>query len=114
MRPLQTRGNGPCEWSHGEAFILDYRLFYMIQYAKTRGLTNLVLNTNGTRFSGEVAEWVMESGLDLLMFSLDGFTAPVFESVRVGANRAAVYANVERILELKARRGADVYPSGRA
>ena len=105
---IAERAPGTEVWPtfYGEAFILDYRLFYMIQYAKTRGLTNLVLNTNGTRFTGEVAEWVMESGLDLLMFSLDGFTAPVFESVRVGANRAAVYANVERILELKARRGA--------
>ncbi|MSO84247.1 MAG: hypothetical protein EXQ53_13300 [Acidobacteria bacterium] len=107
---IAERAPGTEVWPtfYGEAFILDYRLFHMIQYAKTRGLTNLVRNTNGTRFTAEVAEWVMESGLDLLMFSLDGFTAPVFESVRVGANRAAVYANVERILELKARRGADV------
>lgn len=91
---------------YGEAFILDYRLFYMLQYAKTRGLTNLVLNTNGTRFTQETGEWVIESGLDLVMFSLDGFSAPVFESIRVGASRDEVYANVERFLELKARLGA--------
>ena len=91
---------------YGEAFLLDYRLFYMLQYAKGRGLTNLVLNTNGTRFTGEVAEWVIESGLDLVMFSLDGFSSAVFESVRVGANRDEVFANVERLLEIKARRGA--------
>ena len=92
---------------YGEAFILEYRLFYMLQYAKRRGLTNLVLNTNGTRFSGQVAEWVIESGLDLVMFSLDGFTAPVFERIRVGARRDEVYANVERLLEMKARRGLE-------
>ena len=91
---------------YGEAFILDYRLFYMLQYAKRRGLTNLVLNTNGTRFTADVAEWVIESGLDLVMFSLDGFTAPVFESIRLGARRDEVYANVERLLEMKARRRA--------
>ena len=91
---------------YGEAFLLDYRLFYMLQYAKQRGLTNLVLNTNGTRFSGEVAEWVIESGLDLVMFSLDGFSPAVFESIRRGARRHEVFANVERLLELKARRGA--------
>ena len=90
---------------YGEAFILEYRLFYMLQYAKRRGLTNLVLNTNGTRFTGEVAEWVIESGLDLVMFSLDGFTAPVFERIRVGARRDEVFANVERLLDMKARRG---------
>lgn len=90
---------------YGEAFILEYRLFYMLQYAKARGLTKVVLNTNGTRFDAEVAEWVIESGLDLVMFSLDGFSPPVFESIRVGARRDEVYANVERLLEMKARRG---------
>lgn len=90
---------------YGEAFILDYRLFYMLQYAKRKGLTNLVLNTNGTRFNRDVAEWVIESGLDLVMFSLDGFSAPVFESVRVGAKRDVVFANIERLLEIKAQRG---------
>lgn len=88
---------------YGEAFLLDYRLFYMLQYAKKRGLTNLVLNTNGTRFSGEVAAWVLESGLDVVMFSLDGFSPAVFESIRVGADRNEVFANVERLLDLKAR-----------
>jgi len=78
----------------------------MLQYAKRRGLTNLVLNTNGTRFGAEVAEWVIESGLDLVMFSLDGFTAPVFESIRVGARRDEVFANIERLLALKATRRA--------
>jgi radical SAM protein with 4Fe4S-binding SPASM domain len=91
---------------YGEAFILDYRLFYMLQYGKRRGLTNLVLNTNGVRFGRETAEWVLESGLDVVMFSLDGFSAPVFERIRVGARRDEVYANVERLLDMKARRGA--------
>lgn len=91
---------------YGEAFVLEYRLFYMLQYAKQRGLTNLVLNTNGTRFSSETAQWVIESGLDLVMFSLDGFSAPVFEAIRVGASRDEVYANVEGLLELKAKLGA--------
>jgi radical SAM protein with 4Fe4S-binding SPASM domain len=91
---------------YGEAFLLGYRLFYMLQYAKRRGLTNLVLNTNGTRFTEEVAEWVIESGLDLVMFSLDGFSAEVFERIRVGAHRDEVFANVERLLAIKARRGA--------
>ena len=91
---------------YGEAFLLGYRLFYMLQYAKRRGLTNVVLNTNGTRFTGEVAEWVIESGLDLVMFSLDGFSPAVFESIRVGADRNEVFANVERLLAIKARRGA--------
>jgi radical SAM protein with 4Fe4S-binding SPASM domain len=90
---------------YGEAFVLGYRLFYMIDYAKKRGLTNLVLNTNGTLLTEEAAEWVIDSGLDLIMFSLDGFSAPVFERIRVGARRDLVFANVERLLEMKTRRG---------
>lgn len=88
---------------YGEAFLLDYRLFYMLRYARKRGLTNLVLNTNGTRISEEVAEWILDSGLRVIMFSLDGFTPETFEAIRCGANRDAVFANIERLLELKAR-----------
>jgi radical SAM protein with 4Fe4S-binding SPASM domain len=91
---------------YGEAFVLGYRLFYMLEYAKRRGLTNVVLNTNGTRFDAEVTEWVIDSGLDVIMFSLDGFSAPVFESIRVGASRDEVFRNVNRLLEIKARRGS--------
>ena len=89
---------------YGEAFVLGYRLFYMLEYAKRRGLTNLVLNTNGTRFDAEVAEWVIDSGLDLVMFSLDGFSTPVFEAIRAGAKRDQVFRNVELLVEIKARR----------
>lgn len=88
---------------YGEAFLLDYRLFYMLRYARQRGLTNLVLNTNGTRITDEVAEWLLNSGLRIIMFSLDGFTAPTFEAIRCGADRDAVFANIERLLAMKAR-----------
>ena len=79
----------------------------MLEYAKRRGLTRLILNTNGTRFSAEVAAWVIDSGLDVVIFSLDGFSAPVFERIRVGAHRDDVFANIERLLEIKARLGVD-------
>lgn len=89
---------------YGEAFLLDYRLFYMLRYARQRGLTNLVLNTNGTRITEEIAEWILDSGLRLIMFSLDGFTTETFEAIRCGAQRDEVFANVERLLEMRARR----------
>jgi radical SAM protein with 4Fe4S-binding SPASM domain len=92
---------------YGEAFLLDYRLYYMLRYATQRGLTNLILNTNGTRMTEEVADWVLDSGLRIIMFSLDGFTAPTFESIRRGARRDEVFANVERLLAMKARRGGN-------
>lgn len=88
---------------YGEAFLLDYRLFYMLRYARQRGLTNLVLNTNGTRITEEVAEWILDSGLRVIMFSLDGFTSPTFEAIRCGADRDSVFANIERLLAKKAR-----------
>jgi radical SAM protein with 4Fe4S-binding SPASM domain len=90
---------------YGEAFLLDYRLFYMLRYARTRGLTNIVLNTNGTRITEEVAEWILHCGPHLIMFSLDGFSTATFESIRCGAHRDEVFRNVERLLEVKARRG---------
>ncbi|MBI4231325.1 MAG: radical SAM protein [Planctomycetes bacterium] len=91
---------------YGEALTLKYRLFYMIQYAKRKGLTNLVLNTNGTLLDEEACWWLIDSGLDRFIISLDGFSKEVFEKVRAGADHEKVYANVNRFLEIKRERGS--------
>jgi molybdenum cofactor biosynthesis enzyme MoaA len=60
--------------------------------------------TNGTIWNSRV-----ERVLDQLDFqitvSVDGFTAPTFERIRVGASFAEVYANIERFRQYTADRG---------
>ena len=56
---------------YGEALILKYKLYYMIQYAKRKGLTNIVLNSNAMLLDQEMAEMIIESGLDRFIISMD-------------------------------------------
>ena len=108
---LETGEAPECEvWPtfYGEALILGYRdeIWDRLDYAAAVGCRNLVLNSNGTLLE----RWnnydrLLASPLRRFILSLDGFTAPTFEAIRVGANRDAVYAQVEELLRRKAARG---------
>lgn len=84
---------------YGEALILKYRLFYMIWYAKQRGLTNVVLNSNAMLLDNDMAEMIIDSGLDRFIISMDGFTRETYEKVRVGGNFDEVMANCLRFID---------------
>lgn len=90
---------------YGEALILKYKLFYMINYAKRKGLSNLVLNTNATLLDEEMSEMLIDSELDRFIISMDGFTKETYEKIRVGGKYEEVFGNVTRFLQiLKSRK----------
>ena len=97
---------------YGEALILGRKgeIWDRLEYAAAAGCRNLVLNSNGTLLDRwNNIEGVLKSPLRRFILSLDGLTAPTFESIRVGARREQVYAAVEDLLERKAQSG-QVYP----
>lgn len=91
---------------YGEALLIQMRIIERIRYAASKGLTNLVLNTNGTMLTDEMILALIDSGLSRLIVSLDGFTKETFERIRVGASHERVYRQAERLLELKRKCGA--------
>ncbi len=90
---------------YGEALILKYRLFYMLWYAKQKGLSNVVLNSNAMLLSREMAEMIIDSGLDRFIISMDGFTKETYEKIRIGGIYEEVMANCLRFIELKKESG---------
>lgn len=92
----------------GEPLLAPERLVEMIRYGKSVGLRSVNINTNGMLLTPEVGELVLDSGADLIVFGIDGFTAETYERVRVNALRDVVYENVERFLA--ARRARDTGP----
>ncbi|WFR56787.1 radical SAM protein [Anaerocolumna sp. AGMB13025] len=90
---------------YGEPLLAGYKLFYMIDYAKKKGLTNINMNTNGTLLNEEKAEMLLESGIDFISIDVDGYSKEVFEKIRIGANRDEVYKNIEYILLKKEEMG---------
>jgi radical SAM protein with 4Fe4S-binding SPASM domain len=86
---------------YGEPLLARYKLYYMIDYAKKKGLKSINLNTNGTLLNKEMAEMILDSGIDFISIDVDGFTKEVYEKIRVGASRDVLYDNIEHILKRK-------------
>lgn len=85
---------------YGEALILRRRLYQMIRYAKDRGLTNTVLNSNAMLLDREMSEMLIDSGLDRFIISMDGFSKETYEKIRVGGRYEEVLSKALAFLEL--------------
>jgi radical SAM protein with 4Fe4S-binding SPASM domain len=84
--------------------LLDKLLLERIRYAKQRGL-KIRMTTNGSLITPDRAEALIESGIDHVTISFDGFTKETFESIRIGLQYDKVYEGtmslIAKKLELK-------------
>lgn len=69
--------------------IIDY-----IKYAKSKGIIDILLNTNATLLTPKISEELIKSGLDKLFFSFDSPYKEKYEAIRVGANFDIVLDNI--------------------
>ena len=93
---------------YGEAFTLRHKLFELLRYARDKGLSNVVLNSNGRLLEREdFIDQILTSGLKRFILSLDGFTTETFEKIRVGGKRDRIYAAVEQLLRRKHELGLE-------
>lgn len=88
----------------GEPLLEPDLLLQMISYGKSVGLESLNINTNGMLLTPNLAEPVVDSGVDLVVFGIDGFTSQTYEAIRIGADRDEVYNNIEQLLEVRRSR----------
>ncbi len=95
----------PCWFSFCGEPLLEPDLFLqMLAYGKSIGLRSLNLNTNGMLLTPELAEPILDSGVDLVVFGIDGLSRETYERIRVGGKRDQVYANVEHFLAARCAR----------
>jgi MoaA/NifB/PqqE/SkfB family radical SAM enzyme len=85
---------------YGEALILKHKLFVLIDYAKKKGLTNVVLNSNAMLLDEEMSKSLINSRLDRFIISMDGFTKETYEKIRVGGKYEEVLGNALRFLDI--------------
>ncbi|MEW6367396.1 MAG: radical SAM/SPASM domain-containing protein [Acidobacteriota bacterium] len=88
---------------HTGESLLHRDIFKMIRYAKQKGLTTR-LHTNGALLTTPFSEQIIDSGLDLLSFSFDGYDKETYESMRVRGNFDKTLGNIRRFLEIKKQR----------
>lgn len=88
----------------GEALIRKKKkptIFEMIAYAKGKGLTDVVLNSNANLMDDEAARGLIGSGLDAIYIGIDAFTPETYAKVRVGGNQERTINNVIHLIKLK-------------
>jgi radical SAM protein with 4Fe4S-binding SPASM domain len=85
--------------------IMNPDAFALIRYAKSKGI-RMVFSTNATLMNEEIVEAILDSGLDHIIFSLNGTSRDVYASVHgVDAFDTAV-TNIRRFLSRKSERKA--------
>jgi len=90
--------------NYGEAFV-DKTLPEKIAYAKSRGIPEVGVITNGSLLGPDVARAVVEAGLDAINISLDAAGKETFESTRLGLKYDKVIANVEGLVRIRRELG---------
>lgn len=92
-------------WNQGEPLI-NKNFLQFVTYAKSKGVMTQT-STNGHFIRTDAqAEALIRSGLDVLIFSLDGTNAESYAKYRVGGNFNLVLEALERIARVKRELGS--------
>lgn len=87
-------------WGWGEPF-LNPTVYDMIAYAKKRDI-KIVSSTNGHVFArGDHAERLVRSGIDCIIFAVDGISQETYEQYRIRGDVGTVAAGIERVVAAK-------------
>jgi radical SAM protein with 4Fe4S-binding SPASM domain len=92
-------------WDWGEPF-LNPAIYDMIAHAK-RWDVRVISSTNGLVFArGDRAERLVRSGIDMIIFAVDGITQETYEKYRRGGKLETTLAGVERVVAAKRALGS--------
>jgi MoaA/NifB/PqqE/SkfB family radical SAM enzyme len=80
--------------------LLQPKLAEWITNAKDAGCETGIL-TNGLLLNQKKAKELIDAGLDWICVSMDGATADIYESVRIGSNFNKVYGSLKHISEIR-------------
>lgn len=81
--------------------LLDPYIFERIRYVKERGFKNVGFSTNADLLNVEKQKLSLESGIDTLIFSIDGIRKETHERIRRNVSFDRVVANCESIIRMR-------------
>lgn len=99
---ISIYGNDTSMWLAlmGEPLMQADRLIDMITYAKSKSVKQVNLNTNGMLLTPMISQRLIESKLDKIILSMDGFKAKTYESIRVGGVYKNLLSNVCNLISI--------------
>lgn len=84
--------------------LLHQNIFEYISYAKSKGVL-VHLTTNGILLDSSKAEKLIDSGLDSVIFSMQGATKEGYEIMRNNNKYDLLEKNIETLVEIRKRKG---------
>jgi radical SAM protein with 4Fe4S-binding SPASM domain len=84
--------------------LLNKDFIKILNYLKSTGAT-VTFTTNATLLNDTISKKIIDSGVDVVFFSVDGASKETFEKIRVGANFERVKENIRRFNELRVLSG---------
>jgi radical SAM protein with 4Fe4S-binding SPASM domain len=88
--------------------LLDNRLPDFVTYAKTKGIDNISIVTNGYLLTTSVASDLVNAGLNEIIISTDGFTEKTYEKIRIGLKFEKLVENIKNLSSLKKRKSVRI------
>lgn len=83
----------------------DLRLGEIMRYIREDDTAKIDFNTNGELMKEERALEILDAGIDVIRFSIDGFTEETFSKSRVGINFDLTVERTLNFIELAKKRG---------
>lgn len=93
---------------HRGESMLHPRIYDMIKYANKNGIYTRLF-TNATQLDEKNAKRIIDSGLDFISFSFDGYMKEDYEKIRVGSDFDKTIANITNFLKLKESKRSKPY-----
>ncbi|VVB78749.1 Radical SAM superfamily protein [uncultured archaeon] len=93
-----------CLSRNGEP-LLDKNISERIRKLKNYGIKEVSFSTNASLLNEKKSVELIESGLDDIRFSIDGYTKETFEEIRTGLNFEEVRDNCLNFIKLRNERG---------
>jgi len=90
--------------NYGEPF-LDKQLVEKVRYAKSKGIAEVGMISNGSLITEDLARGMIDAGLDAINISVDASGKEVFESTRLNLDYDAVITNVRTLARLRKESG---------
>ena len=90
--------------NYGEPF-LDKQLVEKVRYAKSKGIQEVGMISNGSLITEDVARGMIEAGLDAINISVDAAGKEVFEETRLNLDYDEVIGNVRNLVRIRQQLG---------
>ena len=89
--------------------LTDKRMAEIIRYIKTDETARVELNSNGSLLTEELGVELIDAGLDVIRFSVDGFSEESFRNSGRWDDFNKVVENINKFIVLKNRMKSDVF-----